>query len=226
MRLLTSTISNALLPGTAQFFFRVTKLNVASLRYYPAMVYESTEQKFRPFSANLKDDTPVYIREAVIQDAPDLIRCVKNYIADSEYMVMEAEEFAPDIAQGREFIYNFTDSDNSILLVATYNDQIIGNLDITGGRRNRLRHTGLVGMGMLRQYREKGLGLLLLQTGMKWAKSNPLLEKLWLQILADNTPAINLYKKLGFVEEGRQEKFVKLDAHTYYDNILMGFQLR
>ena len=102
----------------------------------------------------------------------------------------------------------------------------MGNLDITGGRRKRLRHTGLVGMGMLREYREKGLGNILLQTGIKWAQANPLLEKLWLQILADNTPAISLYKKAGFVEEGRQKQFVKLDAHTYYDNILMGYPIR
>lgn len=122
------------------------------------MIHETTEKRFRPFSANLKDDTQIVIREAVIQDAADFIRCVKSYIADGEHMVMEPEEFAPDTSQGREFIYNLVDSENSILIVAIHNDRIIGNLDITGGKRNRLRHTGLVGMGALKEYRDKGLG--------------------------------------------------------------------
>ncbi|HRO43566.1 MAG TPA: GNAT family N-acetyltransferase [Flavipsychrobacter sp.] len=190
------------------------------------MVHESTERKLKSFSANLKDETQIVIREAVIQDAADLIRCVRSYISDSEHMVMEADEFAPDIAQGREFIHNFLESENSILIVATHNDRIIGNLDITGGRRNRLRHTGLVGMGMLNEYREKGLGGILLQTGISWAVKNNSIEKLWLQILANNLPAINLYRKMGFEEEGRQKNFVRLDKETYYDNILMSLWLK
>jgi len=189
------------------------------------MVHETTDKQFRPFSANLKDDTQILIREAVIQDAADFIRCVKSYIADGEYMVMEPAEFAPDNAQGREFIHNLVDSENSILLVATHNDRIVGNLDITGGQRIRLRHTGLVGMGMLKEYRDKGLGSILLEAGIEWAKKNHLLEKLWLQVLAGNTPAVNIYRKMGFTEEGRQKNFVRAAEGVYYDNILMSLML-
>ena len=184
-----------------------------------------TDRKLKPFSATLKDETSILIREATIQDAADFIRCVKSYISDSDYMVMEAEEFSPDITQGREFIYNLIDSENSLLIVAMHDEKIVGNLDITGGRRNRLKHTGLVGMGMLKEYRTKGLGSLLLEAGINWAKKNPILEKLWLQILADNSAAISLYKKMGFTEEGRQKNFIKSGEGHYYDNLLMAFDV-
>jgi RimJ/RimL family protein N-acetyltransferase len=190
------------------------------------MVYESTEQKLSPFAANLKSDIQIFVREAVIQDAADFIRCVRNYIADSTYMVMEPNEFAPDTSQGREFIQNLIESENSLLIVATHNEKIIGNLDITGGRRRRLRHTGLVGMGIAKDYRDKGLGQILLETGIKWARKNPMLEKLWLQIIADNTPALNLYKKMGFIEEGRQKEFIKAGDGQYYDNLLMAYKVK
>jgi len=189
------------------------------------MINDVTDKQFRSFSANLKDDTQIVIREAVIQDAADFIRCVKSYLSDGEHMVMEPEEFAPDTSQGREFIYSLVDSENSILLVATHNDRIIGNLDITGGKRNRLRHTGLVGMGAIKEYRDKGLGTLLLQAGIDWATKNSLLEKLWLQVLSDNLPAVSLYKKHGFIEEGRQQRFIRLNEHAYCDNILMSLML-
>lgn len=190
------------------------------------MVHERTDKRFKTFSANLKDDTQITIREAVIQDAADFIRCVRNYISHGEYMVMEPDEFAPDNSQGREFIHSLTDSENSILIVATHNDKIIGNLDITGGKRKRLRHTGLIGMGTIREYRDKGLATILLQAGIDWARKNPLLEKLWAQVLSENTAAINLYKKMGFTEEGRQKNFIRFNEHTYYDNILLSLMLR
>ena len=189
------------------------------------MIHDPIYRKLTPFSANLRDETQVTIREAVVQDAAGFIRCVKTYLAESDYMVMEADEFAPDMSQGREFIQNLTESENSLLLVAVHDDRIIANLDITGGRRRRLRHTGLLGLGMLAEYRSKGLGTLLLQAGIRWAKANPMLEKLWLQILAGNKQAIALYKKLGFEEEGRQKNFVKT-PEGYLDNLLMSYSLR
>jgi ribosomal protein S18 acetylase RimI-like enzyme len=189
------------------------------------MIYEAIDRKVPAFSATLRDGTEIRIREATIQDAPDLIRCIKTYIANSEYQVMEANEFAPDLGQGREFIQNFTESDNSLLLVATQNDNIIGNIDITGAKRRRLRHTGLVGLGVSKEYRSKGLGKLLLTTAIDWAKNDSGLEKLWLQIIAGNLPAIKLYKSMGFVEEGRQKNFIRLSEDEYADNLIMALDL-
>jgi RimJ/RimL family protein N-acetyltransferase len=189
------------------------------------MVYETIDKKFPSFSATLKNEQQVVVREATIQDAADFIRCVKGYIAESDFMVMEEEEFAPDIRQGREFIQSFIESDNSLLIVAVHNDKIIGNLDITGGRRIRLRHTGLVGLGMLPEYQNLGLGSVLLKAGIDWASKNPVLEKLWLQIVAANEAAVNLYKKMGFAEEGRQKAFIRSAPGTYYDNLLMAMGL-
>ena len=189
------------------------------------MVQDALAGKIAPFNATLKDDSHILIREAVIQDAADLIRCVKSYMSDSEYLVMEPDEFSPDTAQGREFIRNLIETENSLLIVAEHNERIVGNLDITGGQRKRIRHTGLVGMGMLKQYRSIGLGTLLLKTGIKWAQKNPILEKLWLQLLAPNEPAIKLYQKMGFLEEGRQKDFIKMSKDRNEDNLIMALTL-
>ena len=189
------------------------------------MIYEAIDGKIAAFTTTLKDGTEIVVREATIQDAADFIRCVKSYISDNEYQVMEPDEFAPDITQGREFIQSFIESENSILLVATHNDKIVGNIDITGGRRKRLRHTGLIGMGMLREYRSKGLGTTLLETAINWAKKADGLEKIWLQIVADNIPAVKLYKKMGFAEEGRQKQFIRISKGKYSDNLIMSMGL-
>ncbi len=189
------------------------------------MVHELTDRKINSFTVTLRDESRLIIREAVLQDAAGLIRCVKNYVNEGDYMVMEADEFAPDIRQGREFINSFIEDEHSLLLVATHNDEIVGNLDITGGKRKRLRHTGLVGMGILQEYRSKGLGKALVAAGLRWAKEHTQLEKLWLQVLAGNDAAIRLYTSFGFSEEGRQSRFVKDASGRYYDNLLFGLDL-
>jgi ribosomal protein S18 acetylase RimI-like enzyme len=50
------------------------------------------------------------------------------------------------------------------------------------------------------QYRNQGFGKLLVGNILKWGKSKGA-ERAYLQVLADNAPAIRLYEKVGFKEE-------------------------
>ncbi|RYD56502.1 MAG: GNAT family N-acetyltransferase [Sphingobacteriales bacterium] len=177
------------------------------------------------FTTKLKDGTEVLAREATIHDAAEMIQCVKTYVAESKYMVVLPEEFSLTLHQGREWIQAFIEADNSLLMVAEVNGAIVGNLDITGAKRQRIMHNGMIGMGMLPDYRRKGLGSVLLKAGIDWATHNPYLQRLWLQVIAANQPAIELYKKFGFEQEGLQKNFIKTGEGTYADNLIMGLPL-
>ena len=61
----------------------------------------------------------------------------------------------------------------------------------------------------------------MLQALIDWAKDNPLIEKIGLSVFANNVDAIRLYTGLGFAEEGRQPREIKLGPGEYVDNILM-----
>ena len=54
-----------------------------------------------------------------------------------------------------------------------------------------------------------------------WAEVNPLIEKVGLSVFAANVDAIRLYQRLGFVEEGRQPRELKVGPGEYTDNVLM-----
>lgn len=181
--------------------------------------------KTDPFTATLKNGKEVTIREATLQDASELMQSIRKYIGEGEHQVMEQDEFSHLMPKGREWINAFIEEDNSLLLVAEHNGRIIGNMDITGGSRNKLRHNGLIGIGMLKEYRSQGLGSILLNAGITWAKENPYLERLWMQLIDGNKEAIGLYTKMGFVEEGRQKNFIKTAAGSYADNIIMALML-
>jgi RimJ/RimL family protein N-acetyltransferase len=61
----------------------------------------------------------------------------------------------------------------------------------------------------------------LLQTLIDWAEANPLIEKIGLAVFANNEAAIRLYRKLGFMEEGRRPREMKLGPGQYVDDVLM-----
>ncbi len=53
---------------------------------------------------------------------------------------------------------------------------------------------------------------------IEWCKENQV-EKIELEVFEENTPAIALYKKFGFVEEGRKNKNIKIEGE--YKNTLL-----
>jgi len=61
----------------------------------------------------------------------------------------------------------------------------------------------------------------LVQSLIGWTKENPAIEKVTLEVFATNEVAIGLYKKSGFLEEGRRLRHVKIADEKYVDVILM-----
>ena len=76
-------------------------------------------------------------------------------------------------------------------------------------------------MALYPDFRNDGIGALLIQALLGWAEIHPTLEKVGLAVFATNLRAIFLYKKLGFLEEGRRHKEIKFGPNEYVDDILM-----
>jgi len=94
-------------------------------------------------------------------------------------------------------------------------------LSFENGPHRRIAHRGTCGFSVAKQWRGKGIGTTLLQTLIEWAGANPLIEKVGLAVFANNEQAIRLYRKLGFVEEGRRPREMKLGPGQYVDDIMM-----
>ena len=73
----------------------------------------------------------------------------------------------------------------------------------------------------MRKRVRKEIATVLLQSLIDWAAAKPLIEKIGLTVHANNENAIRLYRKFGFIEEGRRSKELKLGPDIYVDDILM-----
>lgn len=86
-------------------------------------------------------------------------------------------------------------------LVADAGTEVIGSIHIDASRHG----FGGVGMAVAREWRGRGVGTALMAGAIDWARERDL-HKLSLSVFAHNAAAIGLYRKLGFVEEGRRVK--------------------
>ena len=83
---------------------------------------------------------------------------------------------------------------------------------------------GEFGMFVDRGWRGRGVGSALVQAAIGWARAQGL-HKLSLEVFAHNTAAIGLYRKCGFVEEGRRVKQYRRVSGELWDSIVMGLLL-
>lgn len=185
----------------------------------------TTMQKYKLQILEIKSQKTVTIRQAQIDDAENLLNCIKTYVPQSDCIPKLAQEIKLTIDEEKEWINHFLISENSLLLIAESDNEIVANIDLTGNRRKIMEHTAVVGMGMLKEWRNLGLGTVLLNWAIDWAKENPILELLWLQVYTENELGLALYHKMGFEETGIIKNFFKQDG-KYFDNLIMTMNLK
>jgi ribosomal protein S18 acetylase RimI-like enzyme len=79
-------------------------------------------------------------------------------------------------------------------------------------------------MGVARPWRGRGVGSALLTAAIEKARSDGL-HKLSLEVFPHNKAAIGLYRKFGFLEEGRRVKHYRRANGELWDSIVMGLLL-
>lgn len=169
----------------------------------------------------LKNGATVEVRLAAESDADAVAKFFSVLMEDGTGMVTTFEEFQHTLGDVGKWIRGLNEAENSILLIACAGKDIVANIDLKGRRQKSLRHQGSVGMGVHPDWRGQGLGGILMDLMLAWARENSILEKVCLDVRADNPAGIGLYRSRGFLDEGRHAKEVKLDANEYVDSLRM-----
>ena len=112
---------------------------------------------------------------------------------------------------------------NVAVLVAETEEGIVGRLSIARDRSPLSRHVAEFGLMVAAGARRRGIGSALIEEAMQWAKDLGIV-RLELTVFPHNAPAIALYRKLGFQEEGVLRRRYLIDGR-YVDAMLMGRDL-
>jgi RimJ/RimL family protein N-acetyltransferase len=175
----------------------------------------------QPREIPLKTREKIVVRSVLPEDTRSFHELSAEIVREREYMITLPEELLFTEEQEHQWLGQHHDSPRAIFLLAFAPSMLVGYLHFACEERRRRAHSGTFGMAVRKEWREKGVGRALLQTLLEWARDNPDVEKVWLEVFATNSRGIHLYQSLGFVEEGRLSKEIQLAPGHYVDLVFM-----
>jgi len=159
----------------------------------------------------------VVLRNAMQEDAADLIKYLKTTSAETPYLIREPEEITITEEKEKQFIRDKMDAERELMLVAFVDGRHIGNCSLMSiAPYKRYRHRCDVAIALYKEYCGCGIGKAMLQTVLDVAKSVGY-EQAELEVMAENKDAIAMYEKMGFKKFGTFPDNMKYPNGSYMD---------
>lgn len=159
------------------------------------------------------------IRSARPEDAPLLAAAERAIASVPGRLASRPEEIVDDAF--RAMIQRLDDGTRGKYLVAERAGAIVGHALLEPLPLAVTSHVVRLTIAVHEGHQHQGVGGALMNALLDWARSNPRIEKVELQVRASNAPAVALYRSLGFVEEGRKTRRLKIGPSEYIDDIYM-----
>ncbi len=156
------------------------------------------------------------IRPARPADARSYVEMWGSIVAEERYVRSESVSHPLRVYRSR-FRRSWTDDEAQI--VAVEDDRVVGHVYVIRERHPVTRHVATLGIAVSADRRGRGIGSALLAEALRWARDRGV-AKLVLSVYPDNDRAIALYRKFGFIEEGRLARQSR-KSYGYVDEILM-----
>ena len=158
----------------------------------------------------------VHVRPAEPKDAASFLELWRAVVEEGIYV--RTEQVAGSVRSYRRR-FRRPRADREEWLVAVEGARVVGNLHIQREEHPVTRHVATLGLAVVADRRGRGIGAALMADAMRWAAARSV-EKVELSVYPGNTAAIALYRRFGFVEEGRLAKQSR-KSYGYEDEILM-----
>ena len=165
------------------------------------------------------------IRNARSEDATLLCDAEKFWAQKPGYLVSQPSELKAELFAQR--IQELSNNPKGLYVVAMSNDgDIIGHALLDPMGLQSISHIVRLTIVLHPGFEGKGTGKTLVQHLVRWAKAADGIEKIELLVRANNERATALYKKFGFVEEGRLRKRIKTSDGKYIDDVSMALEVK
>ena len=173
----------------------------------------------------LKNGKEALIRNGVESDGAAVFEVFNLTHSETDYLLSYSDEnsFTPE--QEAQFLEEKTKSPNEAELIAAVDGRIAGTAGIEAvGSKYKVKHRAEFGISILKEYWGLGLGKALMKACIQCAKDAGYAQ-LELNVAAENSSALSLYRSLGFEEFGRNPRGFNSRISGYQELVYMMLKL-
>ena len=157
-------------------------------------------------------------RKLSVDEAEKFWNLMNQLDYETKYMLYEPGERTKNLPQIESLIRDSVEGED-FLLVAEASQKLVGYISAQKGRLNRIAHSAYIVVGILMDYRCKGIGTEFFKRLNDWAEEKKV-TRLELTVICENEAAKHLYTNGGFQIEGIKRKSVCVDG-VYLDEYYM-----
>lgn len=154
------------------------------------------------------DYCDVRIVPSEVKYSSSLNDCLSAVAAEGKYL---SRTTAFSAGETKMFVSDCIRNDYPQYLVLDEADRVVGWCDVVTRDEYTDRLTGSLGVGLLPEYRDAGIGRMLIEHTIEAAAKRGY-ERIVLFVRESNARAVHLYEKLGFTEDSRDEEGLHLDG--------------
>lgn len=173
----------------------------------------------------LKNGMECRLRNGTESDGQAVLDVFNLTHGETDYLLSYPDENSFTAEQESQFLKEKTESKNEIEIVAEVNGKIAGTAGIDAiGSSCKVRHRAEFGINIAKEFWKMGIGRALTEACIECAK-NAGYTQLELDVVADNVRAVEMYKKFGFVEFGRNPKGFNSRISGFQELVYMRLEL-
>ncbi len=170
-------------------------------------------------------DPRIEYQRATQNDFAELLKLVKSFTVELDGLLFSKADLlrCPEKDGRGHPVCHLNDSllsvDSLVLTASVPGVGLVAFLKFDRGQTTKSRHRGSFSMAVKREYWGQGIGQELLRRLELWARAEGV-TRIELSVLETNDRAVLLYRRAGYVFEGRKRRAAYVDG-AYVDGFLM-----
>ncbi len=161
------------------------------------------EMLIKELNFNLKNGKPAIFRSPNQSDADGFLNILRTSVIETDYLLRYPEECEVyTIEHEAAYIDKMNRSIRDALLICVVDENVVGYFQLFCESHLKTRHRANVSLVILKEYWNLGIGSIMFDIMIQYAKKDPYLLQLELDYTEGNTRAKHLYEKMGFINIG------------------------
>lgn len=192
-------------------------LLIIQCQFFPIMHYFKT--------VTLRNSAICTLRNADFNDGAAVLEVFINTHRQTDFLLTYPDENNFIAEDEAKILKEKAESPDTIEILAEFDGKVVGSAGFSKvGKYCKVRHRAAFGIGIDEKYWGLGIGTALMSACIECAK-NAGYKQLELECVAQNHQALQLYKRFGFVEYGRNPMGFRSRTSGYMELVCMRLPL-